>query len=190
MKQTSKHIGEAIKYALILLVVLWVVHIINFLSGYSLVGFGILPRTVAGLKGIIFSPFIHGSFQHLIANTWPLGILSAVLFFFYKKKSAAIFILIWLTAGFITWLIGRASWHIGASTIIYALASFLFFGGLFSRRVMLILVSIIIGIAYYGLIWGIIPSGERISWEGHLAGAISGFTWAYYFRNSLRKQNR
>lgn len=188
MKKIAQNAVNAIKYALVLLIILWLVQIINYITNNSLLSLGILPRTAVGLKGIIFSPFIHGSFQHLMANSLPFAVLTALLFFFYKKNAALIFTLIWISAGFITWIIGRTSWHIGASTIIYALASFLFFGGLFSRKALLIFLSIIIGLMYYGLIWGIFPSDERISWEGHLAGAISGFVWAYFFRNNLRTQ--
>lgn len=188
MTDTAKNAFKAIKFALFLLLILWIIQIINFITGNSLVGFGIFPRTLVGLKGIVFSPFIHGSFQHLIANSLPIGILTALLFLFYHKNARSIFVLLWLSSGLITWIIGRASWHIGASTLIYALAFFLFFAGLFSRKISLILLSIVIGFAYYGLIWGIFPSDERISWEGHLAGAISGFLWAYFFRKKLRTQ--
>lgn len=187
MKESAKYLIKCIEYSLIILLVLWVIQVINYLMGGALTTFGILPRSKMGLIGIITAPLIHGGFDHLIANSVPLFILSILLFFFYKKRSLLIFCLIWITAGFLTWLIGRYAWHIGASIMVYALASFLFFGGIFSKKFLLIIVSVFIAVTYYGLLAGIVPSAGPVSWEGHLAGFISGFLWAYIFRGSLQE---
>ena len=95
-------------------------------------------------------------------------------------------ILLWVTTGILTWIIGRPAWHIGASGIIYALASFLVFGGIMSQNVKLILLSVLVAFMYSGLVWGVFPQDEQVSWEGHLSGAISGILWAYLCRKSLR----
>lgn len=185
MKESYKNIKISLEYSVAFLVIFWIIQIVVYVTGINLSNFGIYPRSTDGLLGILTSPFIHGNPQHLIANSIPFGILSTLLFFFYRKKSILIFILIWITAGIFTWVIGRVAWHIGASSIIYGMASFLFFGGIMSKKIKLIIVSVIVMLAYSGLVWGIFPSDGQISWEGHLSGAIGGFIWAYLFRKSL-----
>ncbi|MCD7930716.1 MAG: rhomboid family intramembrane serine protease [Tannerellaceae bacterium] len=96
--------------------------------------------------------------------------------------SRVVFPLLWLLSGFLTWCIGREAWHIGASGIIYALASYLFFSGFFSRYIPLIIISILIAFLYGGLVWGLLPLFSYVSWEGHLSGAIAGCLVAYLFR--------
>jgi len=187
-KNTSwKQAKEAFKYTFFFLLIFWILQFLKLIIGLNLNHLGIYPRSVYGLIGLITAPFIHGNLQHLIANTLPFGIFCFLFFSIYRRKAWQRFILIWITAGFITWLIGRPAWHIGASGIIYALASFLIFGGILSRKFLLILLSVLLLIIYSGLIWGIFPSDTQTSWEGHLAGALSGLFWAYSFRKSLRK---
>lgn len=187
MKTSLKHAGSALRYTLYFLLIFWIIQLLKSGIGLNLSYLGIYPRSIYGLTGIITAPFIHGNFEHLITNTLPFGVFCFLFFAFYRKKAWTRFILIWITAGLITWLIGRPSWHIGASSIIYALAAFLIFGGILSRKFLLILLSIVLLIIYSGLIWGIFPSDARVSFEGHLAGALSGLLWAYSYRKSLRK---
>ncbi|WP_051697724.1 rhomboid family intramembrane serine protease [Prevotella sp. 10(H)] len=187
MKVTLKEAKTSLEYALSILIILWIIRIVQSLFGldffYTL---GVYPRETFGLAGIITAPLIHGNFEHLIANTLPMFFLTFLIFFFYKKNVFLIYLLTWITSGFLTWLIGRPSWHIGASSVIYAMASFLIFGGIFSRNFKLIIASVIVVVLYSGLIWGIFPSNNGVSWEGHLSGAISGLIWAYIFRKQLQ----
>lgn len=147
---------------------------------------GIRPGTVSGLKGIIFSPFIHSSFNHLLSNTLPLLILIWFLFYFYNKIALSVFLLLWLLSGVITWLIGRGSVHVGASGLVFAILFFLFFSGLFRKYIPLVAVSMIVAFIYGSTVWSIFPVTElvdpSISWEGHLSGAISGLLLAIIFR--------
>lgn len=182
----SDRLGTALEYALTFLGIFWIIWLVEFIARLNFGGLlGIYPRTINGLLGVITSPLVHGDFQHLLANSIPFGVLCTLLFFFYKEKALLIFALNWITAGLLTWLIGRPAYHIGASGVIYALASFLIFGGILSRKFSLIIASAIVIIAYSGLIWGVFPTSERVSWEGHLSGAIGGFIWAYAFRKAL-----
>lgn len=176
---------QALKYSFVFVVIFWIIEVIQYL-GYDLATWGILPRSVSGLMGILTSPFIHGDWEHLIANTIPFFVLSTMLLTFYKRNAGMYFFLLWITTGVFTWIIGRASWHIGASGVIYALAFFLVFGGIMSRNAKLILLSVLVVFMYSGMVWGVFPQDERISWEGHLSGAISGILWAYLCRKSLR----
>ena len=143
---------------------------------------GIEPRTMSGLKGIFFSPFVHGSVEHLYNNTIPLAILLASLFYFYRR--IALKVLFWgiLISGLITWAIGRPSYHIGASGVIYLLASFVFFKGIFTKYYRLVALSMMVVFIYGSLLWYIFPIKDEISWEGHLGGFLTGLLMAIFVK--------
>ena len=166
------------------LCIMWIVKIVEFHYNITLVNYGVLPKTIEGLKGIFFSPFIHKDFTHLINNSFPILILGILLFFTYKKTALSIFFWLFFISGFWLWIIGRPSYHIGASGIIYSLASFLFFSGVFSKNRQLIAISLVIIFSYGYLIWGIFPTNSNISWEGHLTGLLAGLLVAFFYENS------
>ncbi|HEY3388104.1 MAG TPA: rhomboid family intramembrane serine protease [Prolixibacteraceae bacterium] len=163
-------------------VVLWLVKLFEIEFDIDFSRWGVLPHDITGLRGIIFSPLIHANFKHLIANTFPLLILSFSLFFFYRKSSYTIFVLIYLFSGVFVWLGGREALHIGASGLIYGLAAFLFMSGIISFNIRLLTISLIVALVYGGMFWGIFPIKPEISWESHLWGGISGFGLAFFFR--------
>ena len=165
-------------------VALWLIKLIEYEYSLDFAGWGIYPREIDGLWGILFSPLIHGSFGHLAANTIPMFVLMFSLFFFYRKSSALIFVLIYFSTGLFVWLGGREAWHIGASGLIYGLAAFLFLSGVLSSNVRLLTISLVVAFFYGGLFWGIFPIKPEISWESHLWGALSGLALAVLFRKS------
>ncbi|TAF09760.1 MAG: rhomboid family intramembrane serine protease [Flavobacteriia bacterium] len=141
--------------------------------------FGIYPREVYGLKGILFSPFLHGDIEHLANNSFALLVLLPILRYFYKEQSFVVLFLGIIFSGLGTWLLGRPSYHIGASGLIYALVSFIFFKGIFTKYYRLVALSFTIVILYGGSVWYMFPNvKEGISWEGHLAGFIVGLALA------------
>jgi membrane associated rhomboid family serine protease len=163
---------------------LWLVFWFEIRFGVSLNSYGIFPRKFSGLWGILWSPFIHGNSGHLLNNSLPLAVLLGFQFYFYPKRVLqTILIGIFLT-GFITWLIGRPSYHIGASGLIYFLAAFIFFKGVFSKHYRQVAVSLLIVFLYGGMIWYILPIKQGISWEGHLSGLLSGLFLALISRSS------
>jgi len=162
---------------------MWLVKIIELQFDLSFVKFGVLPQTLRGLRGIIFSPFIHNDLTHLFNNSYPILILGGFLFSVYRKISSQIFIWLFFISGFWLWIIGRTSFHIGASGIIYALASFLFISGVIRKNPRLTAVSLVIIFLYGSMLWGILPTKEPISWEGHLAGFVAGILIAIFYRN-------
>ena len=181
----EKRVGRHALFVSVSLVIgLWLIKLIEFEYGYDFSSWGLLPRNITGLRGILFSPLLHGSFDHLGANSLPLLVLTFALFFFYRKSSYTIFILIYLCSGFFVWLGGREVLHIGASGIIYGLAAFLFLSGVLSRNAGLLTISLIVALIYGGLFWGIFPVNPEISWESHLWGGLSGFGLAWIFRHS------
>ncbi|MCW1147916.1 rhomboid family intramembrane serine protease [Flavobacterium lacisediminis] len=141
--------------------------------------FGVYPREVYGLKGILFSPFLHGDVEHLANNSVALLVLLPILRYFYKEQSFVVLFLGIIFSGLGTWLLGRPSYHIGASGLIYALVSFIFFKGIFTKYYRLVALSFTIVILYGGSVWYMFPNvKEGISWEGHLAGFLVGLALA------------
>jgi membrane associated rhomboid family serine protease len=162
--------------------ILWVVKWAEYKFGFNFAYYGIKPLTVSGLKGILFSPLIHADTGHLFNNSIPVFLLTMALFYFYKPIAWRVLIISWLATGVMTWLIGRNSYHIGASGVIYAFASFLFFSGVFRKHPRLMAISLIVTFLYGSMIWGIFPNEVRISWEGHLSGGLVGLVLAIVFR--------
>lgn len=162
----------------------WLTFSLENLFRNPLTEFGIYPRTIEGLRGILFSPFIHGSLGHLTANSVPFFMLAVALFYFYRNLAWRIFWLIYLLSGLCVWLGARAAWHIGASGLIYGMGSFLFFSGLLRNDVKLLTISIIVVFLYGGMFWGMFPIEASISWESHLWGAASGFALSLFYRKS------
>jgi len=162
---------------------LWFVYWLEIRFGYDFDRNGILPRTVSGLQGIIFSPFIHSSIEHLYNNSIPLLVLLAALFFFYSKEAWQILIYGILLSGSLTWVVGRENYHIGASGLIYVLVSFMFFKGIQTQYYRLVALSLTIVILYGGMVWYVFPKiDETISWEGHLSGLITGLVLTFFYK--------
>ncbi len=164
---------------------LWITHFFNSIFQGSLNDFGILPRTISGLSGIVFAPFLHGNLMHLISNSLPIFILTLTLFVFYPRLGIIVWVLIAVLSGALVWLLARGNAvHIGASGVIYGLTSFLIASGIFRRNVKALLIAIVIFFLYGGIIWGVMPTVPGVSWEAHLFGFLIGIYLAYLFRNS------
>lgn len=168
---------------------LWFVYWLEVKFDFDFDVNGILPRTFSGLQGLFFSPFIHADMEHLYNNSIPLLILLAALRYFYPKQSIAIIGYGIVLSGCITWVIGRDSYHIGASSLIYVLVSFIFFKGIQTKYYRLVALSLTVIMIYGGLVWYIFPKvEEKISWEGHLAGLITGFALSLLYKTSEYKK--
>jgi len=171
------NIWRSFKTVLFIVCILWVILIVGFF--FPLENFGIKPRTVHGLIGIIFAPFIHSGIEHLLTNSISLIILGSIFLTMERKLSVFLVVQIILIGGFGTWLIGRSEYtHVGASGVIYGILGYLLAMGFFSRNVKAIIVSVIVFMLYGGAIWGIFPTVGFISWESHLCGFIAGIITA------------
>jgi membrane associated rhomboid family serine protease len=168
----------------------WLVKVMEELFGMELFQWGILPRHIRGLWGILFSPFIHSDFNHLISNTIPFLVLTFALLYFYRRLSYSIFFLIYFLSGICVWLGGRESWHIGASGIVYGLAAFHFVSGIIRNDLRLLIISAVVVFLYGSMVWGIFPLKPQVSWESHLWGAASGVFLAWYFRRFSIKRKK
>lgn len=163
-------------------VAFWLVELIERTTTFDFVRLGVYPLHLKGLPGILFSPFIHSGFNHLMSNSIPFFILFFALIYFYRRISYRIFFLLYFLSGLTVWLAGRESWHIGASGVVYAMASFHLISGIIRNDVRLLTLSVVVVFLYGGLIWGVFPIDPSISWEGHLWGAVSGIVLAFYYR--------
>lgn len=177
-----------IKYSLLFVLIIWCVYIFEVSFGYNFTKWGIKPKDLDGLKGVLFSPWIHSDIQHLYNNTIPLFLLSTALYVFYKKHFWWVVGIGIIASGLITWGIGRPAYHIGASGLIYVLASFLFFKGVVSRYYRLIALSLSIVFFYGSMIWYVFPVKEGMSWEGHLAGLIVGALLSLLIKLNIKKE--
>jgi membrane associated rhomboid family serine protease len=174
----------------VFLLLIWLVFLVEFSLKLDLVYHGLYPRKLSGLQGILFSPFIHGGIKHIVANSLPLFALSSLLFYFYKNLAFRVLLICYLLTGVIVWIIGRPSYHVGASGVIYALAGFLFVSGIIRKHLGLMAVSFLVAFQYGSMIWGIFPIEDRVSWESHLSGLLTGLSLAWIYRNKGPKGNR
>ncbi len=176
---------EIFLYPSLLILTLWVVYWGEFYAPIDIVSLGIMPRTLGGLSGVFFSPLIHSTNDifHLINNSIPVFVLSAALLFYYRKVAFQVFFLSWFLSGILTWIIAKneGSFHIGISSVIYSLVCFLFLSGILRRQKQLQAVSLLIVFLYGSLVWGIFPMEEKVSWQGHLGGSITGIALAAYY---------
>ncbi|NSW94839.1 MAG: rhomboid family intramembrane serine protease [Bacteroidales bacterium] len=167
----------------IFIFIMWLVKSLELIFGAEFTDLGILPLSFSGLPGIIFSPFVHSDVGHLFNNSIPLFLLGTALFYFYSEVALNVFILTWLITGFLVWIAGRDSWHIGASGLIYGLASFLFFSGIIRKYFRLVALSLLVVFLYGQMVWGIFPGTyKNVSWESHMLGFISGIFLAIIYR--------
>lgn len=186
-EEEKKQIIRAFYLPVFLLYLIWVIKLVEALGGISLSNFGIYPRKAEGLIGILLSPLLHADFHHLVSNSIPLVILTASTIYFYRPIALRVLIMIWLITGTCVWLGGRPAYHLGASSVIYGEAAFLFFSGALSRNIPQLAISLLTVFLYGGMIWGIFPINMKISWESHLFGALTGMALAFIYAEKIPK---
>jgi len=180
---------SSIKILILITITIWTIGIINWLSHYQLNQYGIFPREPGALLGIIASPLLHGSFQHLLNNTVSFLILGWLVSLYNKSGhnqliKLTLFVAFW--GGLLTWLLARPSFHIGLSGVIFGYWGFITINGLFEKSFKSILISIIAIFFYGGMAFGVLPSQPNISFEGHFFGALSGIVYSYLYRRKSR----
>jgi membrane associated rhomboid family serine protease len=167
---------------------MWYVFLLARYFEANLTPLGLYPRRVSGLLGILTTPLIHGDLMHLLSNSFPLLILPAIILISYPRLSGRVFFWTYLLTGLGVWVFSRPAYHVGASGIVYGLASFVFFSGVFRRDRGAVALSLIIIFLYGSMIYGLFPTEERISWEAHAVGGVVGMVLAFVYRHVDRPE--
>jgi membrane associated rhomboid family serine protease len=171
-----------------LVILAWGVEIVNLLLFHDkLDTFGIYPRSVPGLIGILFAPFLHGGFWHLLGNTIPFVTLGWLVMLRNTSDFFVVSIVAALVGGLGTWLIGSPGYHIGASGVIFGYLGYLLARGYFERSIVSIGFSLFVGMVYGSMLWGVFPMQRYVSWEGHLCGFIGGVIAAWLLTGDRQK---
>lgn len=156
------------------------IFVLNSVLPVNLNQWGIVPRSTAHLSGILFAPFLHGSWAHLFSNFLPFVVLGGLIGWQSKKRFWGLFSFFIVSTGLLVWFFARGnSVHIGMSGVIYAFWGYLIVYGFLRRRFINILISLLTIIFYGGLVFGVLPTSAGISFESHMMGAVIGAFTAY-----------
>ena len=172
----------AVKIASGFVALLWVIAVLDWALDLGPEDFGVRPRQLAGLPGILFAPLLHGGFGHLIANSPPLLVLGTTMLYLYPQSALRVLPAVYLGPGIAVWLFARGSSHVGASGLVYGLVSYIFVAGLLRRDRRAIAASLLVCFMYGALVWGVLPIQAGVSWETHLAAALIGVVLAILLR--------
>ncbi|MFC0342717.1 rhomboid family intramembrane serine protease [Epilithonimonas hispanica] len=190
-----------------MLVLMWSFFLLQNIGFFGGCSGALIPLMPEGLKGVIFAPLLHGNLDHIVSNSMPIAILLFLLFEFYPKIATRIFLIGWIASGLLVWMlppidIVTGQWNysciVGASGLVYMLAFFIFFSGVFRWNMKLLTISLLVALYYGSLIWGIFPEEffsqlqepSKISWQSHLAGSITGVILALIFRKIGEEKKR
>lgn len=179
-----KKINKQLYYIVFCLAVIWGVEIINLILNYHLNSFGIHPRSLHGLIGIPLSPFLHASLRHAFLNSIPFAVMGGMIVLQSKRLFVEVSLFVIVCGGAAVWLFGRGSVHVGASGVVFGYFGFLLANGWFERSIRSVIISVLTALLYGGLMWGMLPRFDCVSWESHLFGFVSGVVVA-----SLKAKN-
>ncbi|MCB0992216.1 MAG: rhomboid family intramembrane serine protease [Acidimicrobiales bacterium] len=179
----GRRFGERLGYALLvvglMLAAMWVVEVLDTLAlDERLEREGIHPRRLDGLDGVLWAPFLHGGWAHLIGNSMPLAVLGVLTFVHGRRRGWMVVAAVISAGGLLTWVLARSGNHIGASGLVFGLLGYLLAAALFARRLREVATAILAGLLYGGLVWGFLPS-PGVSWESHVFGFAAGVGSAY-----------
>ncbi len=175
---------NGIKYIATAIALLWLVEFINIFTGRALENYGLLPRSIHQAYGIITAPFIHGGVWHLLGNSIPLAVLAFLVLQTRRLLGVTLFVM--LVGGALVWLFGRHAMHIGASGLVLGYWGYLIANGWINRSVKNIALSIFALFIYGGLFFSLIDFRGFVSFEGHIAGFVSGIIAAYLFKEQTK----
>lgn len=173
----ARHLGTVqagLLAVAVMLAVMWAVEVVDLLPGTSIDRWGVRPRSLRGLLGIVLAPFLHVSFRHLIGNTIPFAVLGAAIALGGVRQFAEVTVITAVVSGLGIWLFGGGSTvHLGASGLVFGFLGYLVARGLVARNPWWIAGGLLVLFFYGGLLWGLLPT-SRISWLGHVFGGMGG----------------
>lgn len=182
-RRAQQNFRLALKIALTLTAVLWLILFLDYFFALELIRFGLRPGHFKGLIGLLTAPLLHSGVEHMFSNTLPLIISMTAILYLYPRSSVRVIPIIWIGSGMLAWMIGRPSLHFGASGFVYGLLAFVFISGVLRFDMRSVAVSIMVWFLYGSMIWGVLPIRPNMSWELHLSGAILGVALAIIFRH-------
>lgn len=169
-----------------LVALLWAVQVVNWITGYGLnPAFGLIPRHVSGLDGVIAMPLLHGSFAHLMANSPPLLVMGGLMAATTTRGLLPVNAVVIGLGGGLVWLFGSSAIHIGASGLVFGWFGFLVARGFVDRSLITLGAALVVGVLYGSILWGVLPGQPGVSWEAHLFGAIAGAVAAVLVRTHV-----
>lgn len=166
----------------VFIIAIWGVYGLNEILNLQWRQWGNHPREWSHWWGLFTYPFLHGDLEHLWNNTATFFTLNSLLFYFYRSIALKTWLWLFFLSGLGLWVFATGGNHIGASGLIYGLAAFLFASGVFRDSKLLLRVSLLVAFLYGGMVWWMLPIDEHISWQGHVAGAVSGVVLAWALR--------
>jgi membrane associated rhomboid family serine protease len=181
-EQARANFRLAVKIALGFVALICLVQLMSWGLDLGLERFGVRPRQLIGLPGILLAPLLHAGFAHLIANSLPLLVLVTAMLHLYPNSALRVLLAVYLGPGIAVWLFARGGVHVGASGLVYGLVSYIFVAGVIRRDRRAIAASLLVCFMYGGLAWGVLPTKPGVSWETHLAAALIGVLLAITLR--------
>jgi len=172
----------ALRLAFAFVGLIWLIHLSSWALGLDSGWMGVRPREWLGLAGVLFAPLVHGSFDHLIANSVPIVVLGTTMLYLYPRASPIVLPAVYFGPGIAVWLFAAGGVHVGASGIAFGLVSYIFFAGMIRRDRRAIAASMLVAFLYGALIWDVLPIRAGMSWETHLAAAAIGLVLAIALR--------
>jgi membrane associated rhomboid family serine protease len=181
-KKAQRNFVMAVEIAIMVAGFIWFIFMANEYLDLKLQRFGLRPRDLEGLVGVITAPLLHADLEHIFSNTLPLLISLTAVLFLYPNTAVRVLPMTWIGTGLLAWLIGRPSLHIGASGFVYGLLGFILVSGMLRRDMRSVGVSLLVWFLYGTMIWGVLPIRVGMSWEMHLSGALLGVAMAFLYR--------
>ena len=181
-EQARANFRLAVKIALGFVALICLVQLMSWGLDLGLERFGVRPRQLIGLSGILLAPLLHAGFAHLIANSLPLLVLVTAMLHLYPNSALRVLLAVYLGPGIAVWLFARGGVHVGASGLVYGLVSYIFVAGVIRRDRRAIAASLLVCFMYGGLAWGVLPTKPGVSWETHLVAALIGVLLAITLR--------
>ena len=181
--------GWAALIMLLLLAGMWLLELLDQLSGNQLDQLGIHARDLDGMPEILSAPFLHAGWDHLISNSLPFVVLGFLVLLSGLARWLVASLIIIVISGLTAWFLTPANTIIlGASGLIFGWLTYLLARGIWSRRPAQVVIAVLVLLVYGGLIWGVFPSGAGISWQAHLGGAIAGVLAAWLLHRRTSRQ--
>ena len=180
MPQNNQSFTTQIRYVGFIFALLLCIELINLFTGRFLNQFSIVPRSFSSLPFIFTAPFLHAGVQHFASNIVTLCVFALLALQFGRRKFVMLSIGLIIGTGLLVWLFGRNAYHLGASGIIYGYFGFLILAGFLSKKIVLMIISVLVAFFYGTMVWGVLPSQPYISWESHLFGFICGLMLAWF----------